>query len=83
MLKATAHSLARRLAGTPEGSAAHAGITAALETAGFTGIAPDAPEGFIARACSDARAWNPAYLSTAELSAWQAAVESVLDGHPF
>lgn len=70
MTAATAAALARRLAETPD-AATQAGIRAAMVAGGFDPdtTEPDAPEGYNDRAVSDARAWNPAYLSGRELSA--------------
>lgn len=80
----TAAAIARRLrASTLE--VERAGLAAALEAGGYDPetTEPDAPDGYIALACSEARAWNPAYLTMHELDALMAARERALGGHPF
>jgi hypothetical protein len=59
-----------------------AGIRAALETGGFDPDATerDHPTGYSERAASDARAWNPAYLTDHELAAKTAAFEAAVGG---
>jgi hypothetical protein len=80
----TAAALARRMARTRSIST-RAGIEAALREGGFDPetVEPDCPRTYIERACSDARAVNPAYLSTRELEAMMQAREDALGGHPF
>jgi hypothetical protein len=64
-----------------DAAAARGAIQAAgLDPYGDPG--PD-PVGYNATACDIARAVNPAYLTTAELSASIAAREAALGGHPF
>ena len=83
MIEATALALARRRADSlaPEREA----IDAALRAGGYDPetVEPDAPQGHNEVACSNARAWNPAYLSNAELDARIEAWERALGGKPF
>jgi hypothetical protein len=80
----TAAALARHMLRT-RSTVTRAGIEAALREGGYDPetVEPDSPRTYIERACSDARAVNPAYLSPRELDALMQAREDALGGHPF
>ena len=83
MDQTTAAALARRRNQTTD-LADRAGIEAALREGGYDPdtVEPAMPRTYIERACTEARAWNPAYLSPRELDAMIEAREQFIGG-PF
>jgi hypothetical protein len=81
VIEATARSLARRMYESSD-PAEIAGIRAALQAGGYDPATTerDHPTGYNERAASDARAWNPAYLTDRELAAKTAAFEAAVGG---
>lgn len=84
MDEATAQALARRLRST-QSEAERVGLKAAMIVGGFdpNTTEPDCPRTYIERACSDARANDPAYLSAVELDAMILGREMIQGGEPF